>query len=206
MVSKKILAGLAGIISSFFIHSAYANPAASNQLTQLLQNLKTFSADFNQVIQDKNGNTIQESHGKMALQRPGRFRWNTLKPNQQLIVADGKTIWIYDKDLQEVTKKKQTEDTQSPALLLSDSVDHLAQRFNVSSLSTNDFELTPVRSDLFKSVELVFNKKGTLTNMTLNDNLGQHTQIQFTHAFANTSLPSTLFTFHPPKDADVVQG
>jgi outer membrane lipoprotein carrier protein len=205
-LKKIIIIGLINFLSLFFINTAFADQASSQQLTRLLQNLKTYSADFDQVIQDRHGNTIQESTGRMALQRPGLFRWDTLKPNQQLIVADGKNIWIYDKDLQEVTKKKQTEDKQSPGLLLSDSVDHLAKRFNVSSPGTNDFKLTPVKSDLFKSVELIFDKSGQLTNMTLNDNIGQTTNIQFTHISANASLSSNLFKFQPPKDTDVVQG
>lgn len=200
---KQIILGLLGVV---FLNTALADQSASEQLTQLLQNLKTYQANFDQVIQDKHGTTIQESTGKMALQRPGRFRWETLKPNQQLIVADGKYIWVYDKDLQEVTQKKQTADAQSPGLLLSDSVIHLAKRFSVSLPDTNDFKLVPVKQDLFKSVELFFDPKGSLTKMILQDNIGQTTKIQFAHTSANTSLSPSLFKFTPPKNTDVVQG
>jgi outer membrane lipoprotein carrier protein len=203
MQVKHIIIGLCGVV---FFTSAFADQSVSNQLTVLLQNLKTYQANFDQVIQDKHGTTIQESSGKMALQRPGRFRWETLKPNHQLIVADGKFIWVYDKDLQEVTQKKQTQNAQSPGLLLSDSVDHLAKRFSVSLPEKNDFKLIPVKQDLFKSVELFFNDQGTLTQMIMHDNIGQITHIQFDQTSANKSLSSSLFTFHPPKNTDVVQG
>ncbi len=200
---KKILLSL---ITLVFIHSAYANPSANADLTQLLQNLKTFQANFSQVIQDKRGNPTQQSNGKMALQRPGRFRWETTTPNQQLIIADGKTIWVYDKDLQEVTKKKQTENAQSPGLLLSDSVNHLASRYEITSTDKNSFTLTPRKQDLFKSVELIFDDHGTLSEMIMHDNIGQTTQIQFTHVSTNQSLSSHLFTFRPPKNIDVIEG
>jgi len=200
---KKIIVGL---VSLGFINTAFADQTANANLTKLLENLKTFQANFDQVIQDKRGTAMQESTGKMALQRPGRFRWETLTPNQQLIVADGKTIWVYDKDLQEVTKKKQTENAASPGLLLSASVDNLAKHYDVSSLGKNDFKLAPFKHDLFKSVELQFDDHGTLTQMIMHDNIGQTTQIQFNHVSTNQSLSSSLFTFRPPKNIDVIQG
>ncbi|MDX2164591.1 MAG: outer membrane lipoprotein chaperone LolA [Gammaproteobacteria bacterium] len=200
---KKVILSL---LTLGFINTALADQTANANLTKLLENLKTFQAHFDQVIQDKRGTTMQESTGKMALQRPGRFRWETLTPNQQLIVADGKIIWVYDKDLQEVTKKKQTESASSPGLLLSASVGNLAKRYDVSALSKNDFKLAPFKHDLFKSVELLFDDNGTLTQMIMHDNIGQTTQIQFTHVSTNKSLSSSLFTFVPPKNIDVMQG
>ena len=200
---KKIMLGL---LTLGFINTAFADQTANANLTKLLENLKTFQANFDQVIQDKRGTAMQESTGKMALQRPGRFRWETLTPNQQLIVADGKIIWVYDKDLQEVTKKKQTESAASPGLLLSASVGNLAKHYDVSSLGKNDFKLAPIKHDLFKSVELLFDDNGTLTQMIMHDNIGQTTQIQFSHVSTNQSLSSSLFTFRPPKNIDVIQG
>jgi chaperone LolA len=97
MQNKKII--ITSVFGLFFINSAFANQSDTHQLTQLLGNLKTYQADFDQVIQDKRGQTIQESTGRMALKRPGLFRWDTLKPNQQLIIADGKTCKKSPKNL-----------------------------------------------------------------------------------------------------------
>lgn len=183
-----------------------ADNSAGNNLPMLLENLKTYQADFDQIITAKNNQLIQESTGKMALERPGHFRWETLKPNQQLIIADGKFIWIFDKDLQQVTQKKQTGNTQSPALLLSDSVENLQKRFTISTLDTNHFKLLPIKKDLFKSVELFFDSQNKLTHMILNDNLGQITTIQFNHALENQEINTNLFKFHPPKNIDIIKG
>jgi len=191
--------------------SAYAqDQAAATSLTSLLQNLQTMQANFQQTIQDGRGNMLQQSQGKMDLQRPGLFRWETTQPNQQLIIADGKFIWIYDKDLQQVTKQKQITSANAPGLLLSDSVTHLAQRFNIRSLSSSDnnqqFSLTPKSDqDLFKSVQLTFDN-GVLNQMVLHDNIGQTTQIQFTQVNNNLNLSRRLFQFQAPAGVDVVTG
>lgn len=197
------------ITPSAFAQTISANASASTTLTSILQNIQTMQADFQQTIQDGRGNTMQQSQGKMDLQRPGLFRWETTQPNQQLIIADSQFIWIYDKDLQQVTKQKQISSTNAPGLLLSDSVSHLAQRFNIRNLATTDnntqqFILTPKASqDLFKSVQLTFSN-GILQQMILHDNLGQITQISFTDVNNNINLSHRLFQFIPPAGVDVV--
>lgn len=194
------------ITTFFFVSMAFAQ-SPSSQLSDLLQNLQTFQANFSQVIRDKAGTTLSQSQGKMALKRPGLFRWETQRPNQQLIIADGKTIWIYDKDLQQITKQNQNASANTPGLLLSDSVSHLMTRFSIESAGTeknNTFNLMPRGKEaLFQSVQLVFDQK-ILKQMILYDNLGQITQITFSNVRANQYLPQDLFRFHAPKNIEVV--
>ena len=57
----------------------------------------------------RNGQTIDEASGTLAISRPDRFRWDYRKPYQQVIVADGTRIWIYDSDLEQVTVRKLDE-------------------------------------------------------------------------------------------------
>lgn len=203
MFFKKIILFISLLL---FINLAFAQ-SSSNQLSDLLQNLQTFQANFSQVIQDKAGSTLSQSQGKMALKRPGLFRWDTQKPNQQLIIADGKTIWIYDKDLEQITKQKQNASANTPGLLLSDSVSHLMSRFSIESTGTeknNIFKLIPKNKEaLFQSVQLIFDQR-ILKQMILYDNLGQITQITFSHAKANQDLPEELFRFRAPKNIEVV--
>jgi outer membrane lipoprotein carrier protein len=195
------------LLLSCFTLSAFAQ-SATMQLTTLLQNLHTMQANFAQVINDNNGNIVQQSSGRMALQRPGLFRWDTSQPNQQLIIADGKNIWIYDKDLAQITKQRQNTSANAPGLLLSDSVDQLAKRFRIEAMNNNPsaFKLIPVQRDLFQSVVLAFSPNGQLQQMILHDNLGQITQIDFTNVTVNNSLSANLFHFQPPPGVDVVSG
>ncbi len=71
----------------------------------------------------------------MALQRPGKFRWEVVKPNAQLIIANGSRLWIYDPDLEQVIIRAFKHATgQTPALLLSDDNATLSKDFNVQQV------------------------------------------------------------------------
>jgi outer membrane lipoprotein carrier protein len=72
--------------------------ATADELTQLLNNLKSSKADFTQTIMNGRGQILQQTSGTMTLQRPGRFRWEVRVPNKQLLMADGQRIWFYDVD------------------------------------------------------------------------------------------------------------
>lgn len=183
--------------------TAYAQ-TPSDQLLSLLTNLQTMQANFSQTITDNHDTVLQQTSGTMALQRPGLFRWDTNNPTHQLVIADGKTIWLYDKDLQQVTKQIQnSSNNNSPGLLLSDSPTHLAQQYFISQMN-NGFKLTPKKpSPLFQSVDLFFTD-GSLNKMILNDRLNQKTVITFTHVQINQSLAAKLFRFIPPQGVDVV--
>jgi len=187
-----------------FSSTLYAQTAADN-LGSKLSNIKTFQANFSQTVEDKNGNALQQSHGKMALMRPGLFRWETLSPNQQLIIADGKTIWIIDKDLAQVTKQKQNSANNAPGLLLSDSVNHIVSQFTIISENKENslFKLIPKgKKDLFQSIELFFNNNN-LSKMVLYDGLGQITVITFMQNQNNTNISRQLFVYSPPRNIDI---
>jgi chaperone LolA len=77
--------------------------AAIAQLKAFVSDTKTLSASFTQVVSAKNKK--EEVSGQLEISRPGKFRWSYNKPYEQLIVGDGKTLWIYDKDLAQVTRK-----------------------------------------------------------------------------------------------------
>src|SRR3990167_5239597 len=81
---------------------------AGDLLQKKLNTLQSMRANFTQVIYVKQ-REISHSDGNMALQRPGHFRWQTKNPMAQIIVADGKKIWIYDVDLEQVTVKDQNK-------------------------------------------------------------------------------------------------
>lgn len=197
------------LIISSALYAQSNNPAG--QLSSLLNNFHSMSAQFNQNIIDPNGNIIQQSSGNMALQRPGKFRWQTQRPNPQLALADGKNIWVYDPQLQQATRQKQTAINNSPGALLSGNVSKLAQQFNVKSLAPiantdQGFILTPNdKNALFQSVQLYFNH-GLLQTMRLKDNLDQLTLIQFHQVKNNIAINPSLFRFSPPKGVDVVTG
>lgn len=141
----------------------------------------------------------------MDLQRPGKFRWSIKTPSTQLIVADGNYLWIYDADLEQVTKQKlNASNTTNPASLLSGDAVAIQQRFNVRDAGNDSFELTPKgKNDLFKSVRLNF-KNNVLNQMIVVDNLDQITTFNFNFVKINPNLSPSTFVFSPPKGVDII--
>jgi len=200
-----------GFISILLIiaMSCFADDA-SKQLFGILTPLRTMQANFQQSILDKDGRVLEQTSGKMALLRPGKFRWDTEKPSHQLLIADGSKIWLYDESLKQVTVQPQTKKVASPVMLLSDPTMKLMEQFTIQvtgkAKKPLEFELTPRNKDeMFQHAALTFTQ-GQLSKMELFDSLGQKTVIKFTDVKINTTLTSDLFKFVVPEGVDVVTG
>lgn len=178
------------------------------QLQQTLAQIETMQARFTQVVRSEGGRAVRRSSGNMALQRPGKFRWDITKPTLQLLVSDGAKLWIYDADLEQVTiKSVKGEVGQTPALFLSGSDRAAIDSYHVRLSGTKrvKYTLTPKsRQASFVSVELFF-VRAKLTRMRLVDHLGQTSDIKFSQISINSALSSSLFIFKPPPGVDVIQ-
>ncbi|MFT3741516.1 MAG: outer membrane lipoprotein chaperone LolA [Gammaproteobacteria bacterium] len=196
---------LACVFCSGFLISTWAAPTSNNTLYDLLAGFKTLTAQFEQVVSAGNGHPAQKSYGTMAIERPDHFRWQVTQPQPQLLIADGKHLWIYDEDLRQATRQKlDTRNTNSPASLLSGSVQDLADRFNVTQTGPT-YKLVPKQaSDLFASVELTFSQ-GILTHMRLLDSLGNQTDFYFNQVQLDKKLNPGLFKFTAPRGVEIIQ-
>jgi len=199
------------VVLWFFVCSCYAQ-TSEDKLTQLLLNIKTFEANFTQTIKDKNSRLIQQTFGKIYLERPGKFRWQVTKPNAQLIIANGNKLWVYDPDLQQVTIQHFSQATnQTPAYLLSDNNLNLAHNFNIKQTpqisqiaNAEVFNLTPKEHDaMFSSIRLTFINK-QIRQMELQDNMGHFTSILFGNVKMGEKLSNNLFEFTAPPNVDVL--
>ncbi|HEX6827653.1 MAG TPA: outer membrane lipoprotein chaperone LolA, partial [Burkholderiales bacterium] len=110
-----------------------------------VERLKTFvsqtrsgQAQFEQAVLDRDGRKVQAASGTFRFQRPGRFRWTYDKPAEQLIVGDGSRVWVYDKDLNQVTVRKlDLALGATPAALLAGS-DDIETAFKLSDAGARD--------------------------------------------------------------------
>lgn len=170
------------------------------QLAQLLSNFNSMQANFVQTTDN------QKTIGQMALQRPGKFRWQVQKPSQQLIIADGTMLWIYDADLQQATKQKLNyQKSDNPAMLLSGSIADLQKNFIITKQGAW-FSLKPrANHGMFQNIQLQF-INGKLESMHILDNLGQHSVIKFSKVRINPKINPNLFKFKPGQGVDVVVG
>lgn len=179
-------------------------------LATLLNSVKTMQAEFTQKIYDNRGKEIQKSFGHMALQRPGKFRWQVVKPIPQLIIAKDNKLWIYDADLEQVTiRSLNKSQSETPALLLSHVDSQLTNKFVFHSIPNQQadwhwYELKPKQADsMFAWIKMGF-YKNQIKEMRLQDHLGHDTLIQFTEIKINNSLPVSLFTLKIPANVDVI--
>ena len=185
-----------------------AGASSVEALKSLLEQTTTARARFAQMVLDKNMKTLQQVTGTMQFSRPGKFRWEYDKPFEQTIVSDGKQLWLYDKDLNQVTIRRLDRALgSSPAALLAGS-NEIEKSYTLTSVGSQEgldwLEAMPKTQDTaFEKVRLGFGKSG-LEAMELRDQFGQITVIKFSTIERNAKIPQEAFRFTPPKGADVI--
>lgn len=205
---KKILPGLLLLLFTLPLAAA-TTPASGVALLKLfLNDVDTLKADFVQTVLDAQLAVTESSQGTLLLARPGKFRWDYIKPYEQIIVADGKNLWIYDKLLEQVTVKPLSSSlASSPAMLLS-GVGSLEDSFELQDMGQQGelvwVKLIPrVQDSDFEAVRVGF-ENSQVAIMELTDKLGQTTRIEFNNVQRNPALPADAFVFTPPEGADVI--
>lgn len=193
--------------------SSLSAETAVEELTNLLGLNHTFSAYFEQSVYNQRGRNIQESHGRIWVERPGQFRWQATEPYPQTVVSNGDKLWFYDPDLEQVTIRKfDNQLASTPGLLLSGEVAQLDSSFVVEKGSVlpavkgvTRYVLTPRGSDnLFSVLELTF-QADQLMAMQIRDSLGQLTEFRFSDIVVNQPIDPAQFQFVIPEGIDVIQ-
>ncbi|MCX7106083.1 MAG: outer membrane lipoprotein chaperone LolA [Methylococcales bacterium] len=194
---------------AFFVITtpSYSADEPVKQLQVFLKSSNSLTADFKQVLINEAGDPYQTSYGIFYLQRPGKFRWDYLKPFQQQIVSTSGKVWFYDTDLEQVTVKKLDESVGStPALLLSGNIS-LDDNFTMQDQGVDGdmqwIKLLPKNQESSFKYILIGLNKGILGGMELSDNFGQLTRIYFSNVVLNPPIKASVFEFQAPKGADV---
>ncbi|MBK1871668.1 outer membrane lipoprotein chaperone LolA [Marinobacter sp. 1-3A] len=189
---------------------AAGKDGSATELASLLKSYETYQADFIQIVVSENGNNVQETRGLLKAKRPGLFYWETRAPLSQLIVSDGKSVEVYDPDLEQVTIHSLDDRVQNtPALLLSGEVDNLEETYRVSgrqiSEDTREFTLEPKNEDsLFVSLRLTF-FNNELQEMRMQDSLSQLSVLSFDHIRLNETVERSVFKLEYPEGVDVIR-
>lgn len=207
MTMQKLIAGL--FLSLFMLPGLiHAQNTGAQKLNQFVDKVDTFQAEFEQTVIDPEGKIMEQAQGQFLLARPGKFRWDYETPYPQKIVADGKNIWFYDIDLEQITVKSQQEAlAETPATLLSGELVP-EDKYNINNLPSDDgllwVELTPKEAESnFQAVTLAFDGN-TLKQMIMRDSFDQRTRLTFSQVIENPSFKQDMFKFTPPAGIDVV--
>ena len=202
---------------SLFVAAAFALPAlaqaaALDQFRSFVASTKTARGDFTQrLVKNDNGKArvSSESTGTFEFSRPGKFIWIYKKPYEQHLQADGEKLYIYDKDLNQVTVRKLGNALgSSPAAILFGSND-LEKNFTLKDAGERDgmewLQATPKAKDTtFEQIGIGL-RDGVPVAMELRDSFGQVSLLSFTRFEKNPALPDSQFRFTPPKGADVFE-
>ena len=208
MISK-LTAFAGGLILSVASLSLQAGEALE-EFTSRLKTFDSMSTEFSQVTMDQNGEVLQSLSGTLSVQRPGKMRWQTNPPYEQLVVSDGSSVWVYDMDLEQVTiRNLEAKLQETPALLLSGDVSNIADSYSASKEQVGDvvrYRLKPLdASQLFEALEFDY-ADDEVEFMRIFDAAGQITEIRFTSQETNTEFDPAAFTFAVPDDVDVIDG
>jgi outer membrane lipoprotein carrier protein len=185
-----------------------AHADAVDALKAFVQQAKTGRAAFTQTVTSPDGAKTKTSSGSFEFARPDRFRFAYTKPFEQLIVADGQKVWIYDADLNQVSSRKFSQALgATPAALLAGG--DLSRDFDVVAEPSKDgldwAKATPKTKDgAFESMRIGFKGK-QLAAVEITDNFAQRSRLTFAQFNANIELPPDSFKFVIPKGVDVLE-
>jgi outer membrane lipoprotein carrier protein len=208
-----LLAGLAG--------QAQADAVAT--LRSFVKDVQSGRAAFTQTVTSPDGKKARKSSGTLEFQRPNRFRFAYTLPTEQLIVGDGKQVWLFDADLNQVTVRPMGQAIgASPAALLSGGSldkDFTLKAVTVSSSNAAAAASTPLQATSsiewvealprhkdgqFQSVRVGF-KQGQLAVLDILDSFGQRSRLDFAQFESGVALAASRFQFTPPAGADVLK-
>lgn len=185
-------------------------------LEAFVKNVKSGRAEFTQTVTapQREGEPARAkvSTGTFAFQRPGQFKFDYQKPFAQTIVADGKTLWLYDVDLNQVTQRAQAQALGStPAALIAAAPDLRALQadFTLESAPERDglqwVKATPKTKDgQLQGIQVGF-QGDALAALEIQDSFGQRSVLKFSKVEVNPALPAGTFVFKAPAGADVLK-
>lgn len=182
--------------------------AARSALDRFADGLVSLEGRFQQQVYNMDGSLREEGEGSLALMAPRLFRWHAEQPYEQLVVADGSHVWLYDVDLEQVTVRRQADqEAQSPLAVLTDP-GSLERRYRVSEIGRDQgldwLRLEPVDPDAeFVRAELGLDGDG-LRRMRMEDRLGGRSEIGFGPWRRNGLRSAEPFRFTPPEEVDVI--
>lgn len=179
-------------------------------LSSLLQSHSRLSANFQQYTLSSDNLRDETASGQLWIQGSDYFRWETVEPFPQLIISDGESLWVYDPDLEQATRRALGDgEILTPARVLGGDLDTLQRTFEVTREEAGNgnslFELTPIREGIaeFQRLRMLFNGD-RLAELLIEDSLGQRSLIMLNEVRFPERFDASMFVFSPPSDVDLI--
>lgn len=194
-----------------------AAQASEAMLRNFFSDVNNLQANFNQLVIDETGFTLERSSGKVYLSRPGKFRWDYFDNESsatdpvltQQILADGKSIYLYDPELEQATQRRlQDALGQVPSLLLVQKSTDVDRHFEIVDFGLTDglswVALKPKDSDAAYQQLMIGFDQAQIAAIELIDGLGNETHLSLSDVQSNDGIDSSVFVFDVPDSVDVL--
>ncbi|ART79617.1 outer membrane lipoprotein chaperone LolA [Oceanisphaera avium] len=180
--------------------SSVALADARTELQQKLARFDQFSAEFSQQVFDEQGQAMQTAKGTMQLARPDKFRWHTVSPDESLIVSNGKSVWMYDPFVEQVSIAPLEEAIQNtPFLLIAGRDGKRWQDYEVTREGADYIVTSKDTSELISQFSLRFDSKNRIERFSVLESGGQRSDFTLHKVNTQPKVSNTTFTFTPPK-------
>jgi outer membrane lipoprotein carrier protein len=200
-IAKWCAASLTACIWSLSFNALADDSAA---LKKKLASIRQFSAHFEQTVTDAQGKPLQNGSGEMVLQRPDHFRWEAKKPDDNLILSDGKAVWLYDPFVEQVTVMSLSKAVvNTPFLLISSTDDKIWKNYLIDQ-DGSAFTITSKQKDQrIESLRMVFDEQNHITRMEVSEAQGQRSEFTLSAFNANPTIKADTFNFKTPEGVTV---
>lgn len=190
------------IVLLLLVGNAYAASEPTEDLSKAVDSIQSLKANFVQTVYGKKNQVLQRSGGIVEFKKPNSFRWQIVDPDPALLISDGKTLWNYDEQLEQVTvEPAATEDQVMPLSFLAGDP---GRHFTVEQLSATSYRLTPKTANASFSHLEIFFMRGKIAQLHLHDNFDQISVFEFMQVQNNPQIDNARFNFVPPPGVDVI--
>lgn len=200
-----VLLGVAPLAPASADTDPAINTAVGDRLWQFQQQTQSLHGQFRQQIIENSGLADEGARsGDFWVERPDKIRWHYRQPYEQLIVADGFKVWLYDPDLDQVLVRDLAPNGDDVAGLLLGSSDDIARRFTVTPINDDQYLLVPLAEESAIEQVVIRFEQQLMVSLQVRDVLGVTSEFEFINLQANTPIDPDQFQFVPPAGVDVV--
>lgn len=198
------------------IKTSKSSQISINALDTYLRDTKDLQGEFVQIVLNKQGQ--ERSSGQVWISKPGKFYWDYQEPDKQKIISDGKKVWQYDIDLEQISVRNTNDLVGDIAMRILTGKENLEKQFVVTTVAKENIPMTMTdvakngtvflllpkqKQDGYDSVYVIM-ENDTLKALVVDGGRGQQTFIGFLRLKRNIGIPTSKFDFTPPKGIDVV--
>ncbi|MGL6542529.1 outer membrane lipoprotein chaperone LolA [Aeromonas hydrophila] len=172
---------------------------AASDLKQKLAGVSLFSAKFAQTVYDSKGKELQRAGGDLLVQRPNRFNWHTTSPDESLIVADGKDVWVYDPFVEQVTALKMKDAVlNTPFVLIAGNDNSLWKNYDVTQEGDVYTVTSRNQDELIASFRITFDRQNNISRFDVKEAQGQWSEFTLSNFNRKPVLKGNEFVFKTP--------